>query len=151
MLNLYFIKFKSKVKMSYSNYDNDQGLRNSKSRNYGERSNFKGRYSNSRDRGGFRIRLSDNEMKAVKTLQETFELKSTVAVLGFAVRTLSEIIQDEEIRKKISKYIQNNRNSSTNSKSNLVDKDKNPSLDPFARPIKNQQIETEVKENGDEK
>ena len=48
-----------------------------------------------RDGGGFRIRLSDNEMKAVKSIQEKFQLRSTVAVLGFSVRTLSEMIKDK--------------------------------------------------------
>ena len=32
--------------------------------------------------GGFRIRLSDNELQAARTLQEAFQLRSTVAVLG---------------------------------------------------------------------
>ena len=41
-----------------------------------------GRNSGNREGGGFRIRLSDNEMRAVRALQEAFNLRSTVAVLG---------------------------------------------------------------------
>ena len=40
-----------------------------------------------RDAGGFRIRLSDNEMSAAKALQDAFNLRSPVAVLGFAGET----------------------------------------------------------------
>ena len=47
------------------------------------------RQGDSRDGGGFRIRLSDNEMQAARALQEAFQLRSTVAVLGFALRTLA--------------------------------------------------------------
>lgn len=43
-----------------------------------------------REPGGFRIRLSDNEMQAARALQEAFGLRSTVAVLGFSLRTLAQ-------------------------------------------------------------
>ena len=37
------------------------------------------RQGGNREPGGFRIRLSDNEMRAARTVQETFQLRSTVA------------------------------------------------------------------------
>ena len=80
--------------MSNSNFSNNPGQENYRGRSNNERSNFRDRSGGRRDGGGFRIRLSDNEMKAVKSIQETFQLRSTVAVLGFSVRTLSEMIKD---------------------------------------------------------
>ncbi len=50
-----------------------------------------------RDGGGFRIRLSDNEMRAARALQEAFGLRSTVAVLGFALRTLAQQLDDGQL------------------------------------------------------
>jgi len=46
-----------------------------------------------REPGGFRIRLSDNELQAARALQEAFGLRSTVAVLGFALRTLAQQLE----------------------------------------------------------
>ena len=83
--------------MSNSNFSNNPGQENYRGRSNNERSNFRDRSGGRRDGGGFRIRLSDNEMKAVKSIQETFQLRSTVAVLGFSVRTLSEMIKDEKL------------------------------------------------------
>ena len=83
--------------MSNSNYNNIPREENYRSRTDNDRSNFRDRSGGRRDGGGFRIRLSDNEMKAVKSIQETFQLRSTVAVLGFSVRTLSEMIKDEKL------------------------------------------------------
>ena len=53
-----------------------------------------GRGQGNREGGGFRIRLSDNEMRSARALQEAFNLRSTVAVLGFAVRTLGQMLED---------------------------------------------------------
>jgi hypothetical protein len=50
-----------------------------------------------RDGGGFRIRLSDNEMQAARALQEAFGLRSTVAVLGFALRTLAQQLEEGKL------------------------------------------------------
>lgn len=47
--------------------------------------------------GGFRIRLSDNEMQAARALQEAFGLRSTVAVLGFALRTLAQQLEEGQL------------------------------------------------------
>ncbi len=127
--------------MTNSNFENVQGSKNFRANNY-ERTNSRGKHGGNRDSGGFRIRLSDNEMKAVKAIQETFQLKSTVAVLGFSVRTLSEIIKDKELKNSISKYLQNDQNSSNkfSSKNNhRVNRSETP--DPFARPKKSNKVE----------
>ena len=95
-----------------------------------------------RDGGGFRIRLSDNEMKAVKSIQETFQLRSTVAVLGFSVRTLSDMIKDEKLIESIKEYAKNNKNSSPNRQSQNPHEEKTKTApDPFARPVKSTSTE----------
>ena len=55
------------------------------------------RQGGGRDSGGFRIRLSDNEMQAARALQEAFNLRSTVAVLGFAVRSLAQLLEEGKL------------------------------------------------------
>ncbi|MEB3362479.1 MAG: hypothetical protein VKI42_10200 [Synechococcaceae cyanobacterium] len=47
--------------------------------------------------GGFRIRLSDNEMQAARALQEAFGLRSTVAVLGFCLRSLAQLLEQGKL------------------------------------------------------
>ena len=123
--------------MSNSNYNNIPREENYRSRTNNERSNFRDRSGGRRDGGGFRIRLSDNEMKAVKSIQDTFQLRSTVAVLGFSVRTLSEMIKDEKLIDSIKQYAKNNKNSSLTKKSqNPYEKETKTAPDPFARPAK---------------
>jgi len=56
-----------------------------------------GRAGGNRDSGGFRIRLSDNEMRAARSIQEAFRLRSTVAVLGFSVRTLGQLLEEGKL------------------------------------------------------
>ncbi|WP_216904623.1 hypothetical protein [Synechococcus sp. CCY 9618] len=56
-----------------------------------------GRSGPNREPGGFRIRLSDNEMQAARALQEAFGLRSTVAVLGFALRTLADQLEKGQL------------------------------------------------------
>lgn len=129
--------------MSNSNYSNTP-----REENY-RRPYNNDRFGSRRDGGGFRIRLSDNEMKAVKSIQETFQLKSTVAVLGFSVRTLSEMIKDEKLIGSITQYANNNKNSSSTKKELAYGKkSKIPSANPFARPVKNTPSE-EIKQNID--
>ncbi|ABM71873.1 conserved hypothetical protein [Prochlorococcus marinus str. MIT 9515] len=128
--------------MSNSNYDNNFGQENYRSRGNNDRSNFRNRSGGNRDGGGFRIRLSDNEMKAVKSIQEAFQLKSTVAVLGFSVRTLSEIIEDKSLMESITKFAKNNKNTSSPSKAVASESESiKAAPNPFARPVKNQPIE----------
>ena len=136
--------------MSNSNFSDNENYRG---RSNNERSNFRDRSGGRRDGGGFRIRLSDNEMKAVKSIQETFQLRSTVAVLGFAVRTLSEMIKDEKLIESITEYAKNNKNSSPNKQTqNPYDKKTKTAPDPFARPVKSTSAEeiqsSEVEEDG---
>jgi len=61
----------------------------------GQRS--RGNRGGGREGGGFRIRLSDNEMRSARALQEAFNLRSTVAVLGFAVRSLGQLLEDGQL------------------------------------------------------
>ena len=65
-----------------------------------------GRGTGNREGGGFRIRLSDNEMRSAQALQEALNLRSTVAVLGFAVRTLGQMLEDG----KLTELIEQQRN-----------------------------------------
>ena len=124
--------------MSNSNYENNYGQDNYGRSGNNNRSNFRNRSGGNRDGGGFRIRLSDNEMKAVRSIQEAFQLKSTVAVLGFSVRTLSEMIEDKDLLESITKFAKNNKNTSSLSKAVVSEnKSKKVAPDPFARPVKN--------------
>ena len=61
------------------------------------RGNRGGGREGGREGGGFRIRLSDNEMRSARALQEAFNLRSTVAVLGFAVRSLGQMLEDGQL------------------------------------------------------
>ena len=136
--------------MSNSNYNNNYGQENYRSRGDNDRSNFRNRSGGNRDGGGFRIRLSDNEMKAVKSIQEAFQLKSTVAVLGFSVRTLSEMIEDKNLMESITKFAKNNKNTSLPSKAvSSENKNKNVAADPFARPVKNT-LSKDIQQNKEE-
>ena len=143
--------------MSNSNYGNNSGQENYRNRNNNARPDFRNRSGGNRDGGGFRIRLSDNEMRAVKSIQEAFQLKSTVAVLGFSVRTLSEMIEDTDLMETIAKFAKNNKNSSSTRKPvTSENKPKTEAPDPFARPVKNPSSEEihpnkEEKEEGDDK
>ena len=140
--------------MSNSNYGNTNGQENYRSFGNNDRSNYRNRSGGNRDEGGFRIRLSDNEMKAVKSIQKTFQLKSTIAVLGFSVRTLSEMIKDENLIEAITKYAKDNKNSSQSRKIQTQGESfPKRTADPFARPLKslnndeNQSIEIEKDDN----
>ncbi len=137
--------------MTNSNYENSQGPRNFRNN---DNNNSRNRYGGKKESGGFRIRLSDNEMKSVKSIQEIFQLKSTVAVLGFSVRTLSELIKDENLKEEITKIAKNNKNSFQ--KVNNFEKIETSSINtanPFARPEKKPQIieNKDNNENLDEK
>ena len=133
------MKFQIVRKMTNSNYENSQGQRNFRNN---DNNNYRNsRYGGKRETGGFRIRLSDNEMKSVKTIQEIFQLKSTVAVLGFSVRTLSELIKNENLKEEIIKIAKINKNSFQ--KQNDFEKKETSSINaanPFARPEKKPNI-----------
>jgi len=54
--------------------------------------------------GGFRIRLSDNEMRSARALQEAFGLRSTVAVLGFALRALGQQLDEGKLEALVAEH-----------------------------------------------
>jgi hypothetical protein len=56
-----------------------------------------GRDQGGREPGGFRIRLSDNEMRAARAVQEAFGLRSTVAALGMALRTTAQLLEQGQL------------------------------------------------------
>jgi len=118
---------------------------------------FKG--NRSREGGGFRIRLSDNEMRASRSIQEAFNLRSTVAVLGFAIRTIGQMLEegklDEVISEHRSKSPQSNSNrnqyDSKNGRNNINENSKiNNKPNPFARPSKPESNTIELTEDVDE-
>ena len=43
-------------------------------------------------------------MRAARSLQEAFNLRSTVAVLGFAVRTLAQMLEDGSLENLVNEY-----------------------------------------------
>ena len=55
------------------------------------------REGGNREPGGFRIRLSDNEMRAVRAVQDAFRLRSTVAALGFSIRTVAQLLEEGKL------------------------------------------------------
>ncbi len=74
------------------------------------RSNFRGGRGGNRDGGGFRIRLSENEMRSARALQEAFSLRSTVAVLGFALRTLGQMLEEGKLDEIVAEHRKASRN-----------------------------------------
>ncbi len=133
--------------MGDSYNDPNQGGRNFEDSRNGGRGNFRGnRGPGRRDGGGFRIRLSDNEMRSAKTIQEAFNLRSTVAVLGFATRTLGQMLEEGKLEDLITEYRseRNNFNQNTMSNKNGQRHNSNPENNsksgnkpnPFARPDK---------------
>ena len=107
-----------------------------------------GRGSGNREGGGFRIRLSDNEMRASRAIQEAFNLRSTVAVLGFALRTLGQMLEDGKLDSLISEYRSQNPNanrdqSESNGKKFHQNNKVTSKPDPFARPAKPESSQTE--------
>ena len=115
-----------------------------------------GRGPSNREGGGFRIRLSDNEMRASRAIQEAFNLRSTVSVLGFALRTLGQMLEEGKLDSLISEYKTQNSHSNTDrdkyesrgKRSDNINK-ANIKPDPFARPAKPENIQPE--ENIDKK
>lgn len=72
-----------------------RGERSEGSRHEGRREGGRegGRRGPDRDGTGLRIRLSDNELRAARTIQDAFQLKSTVAVMGFCLRTMAQLLE----------------------------------------------------------
>ena len=126
---------------SYTN--NQSGGGDFQNQRQGGRNNFRGGRGPNNREGGFRIRLSDNEMRAARSLQEAFNLRSTVAVLGFAVRTLAQMLEDGNLDNLVNEYRsqtpandqrrgRGNNGNNNGENSNSV----NTKPNPFARPEK---------------
>ena len=137
-------------------YNNREPSNSRFSRSRGDNpNNFRGNRE-----GGFRIRLSDNEMKAVRSIQETFNLRSTVAVLGFALRTLAQLINEGKLKDFIEEYQSSNSNPRENNRSNnrrdYNDEPRKGSLNkktkanPFERPIKAEVISQNSESSAEE-
>ena len=125
-------------------YDNNQsGGGDFQNQRHNDRNNFRGGRGPNNREGGFRIRLSDNEMRAARSLQEAFNLRSTVAVLGFAVRTLAQMLEEGSLDNLVNEYRSNasandqrrargNKGNFNGENNNTV----NTKPNPFARPEK---------------
>ncbi|CZE42691.1 hypothetical protein [Candidatus Synechococcus spongiarum] len=50
-----------------------------------------------REQGSLRIRLSDNELRAARLIQERFQLRSTVAALGLCLRTMAQMVEQGQL------------------------------------------------------
>ena len=119
----------------------------------GGRDGARRRSGGNREGGGFRIRLSDNEMRSVRALQEAFNLRSTVAVLGFAVRSLGQMLEDgqldaliEQQRSQAPRGGDRRRNDGDRSGGRRDGGGRGQRPDPFARPAKPQPAPAEVAE-----
>ena len=111
------------------------------------RGGFRGGRGGNRESSGFRIRLSDNEIRAARALQDAFHLRSTVAVLGFAVRTLGQMLEDGQLEElSAQQRTQGSRDSrrgngargSRRRDGGRYESPTGPRPDPFARPSKPQ-------------
>ncbi len=131
---------------SYSDPNQNNNHFDSHHRENTRSGNRGGRGSGNRDSGGFRIRLSDNEMRAARSLQEAFNLRSTVAVLGFALRTLAQMLEEGKLTDLVEQYRsqspranpgRRNRFNPNESQSNNAS---GARPNPFARPEKPQNL-----------
>ena len=104
------------------------------------------RPAGNREPGGFRIRLSDNEMRAAQAIQESFGLRSTVAALGFAIRTVAQLLEEGKLEGLVAQQRaqgdrppgerpQGERRSGAGD-GRLSRQERAPRIDPFARPSK---------------
>ena len=134
--------------MSNSGFEQNQFQRSNRNNFENNRSNSRNRFGGNKENSGFRIRLSDNELKAAKVIQDKFQLKSTVAVLGFAVRTLSDLVKEEEVKDILNKYVTENKKFSSNRNFKISESEKKASLpNPFERPVRDQTPKSTPKEN----
>lgn len=109
-----------------------------------------GRPPGNREPGGFRIRLSDNEMRAARAIQESFGLRSTVAALGFAIRTVAQLLEDGQLDELVAQQRAQGANRGDGPRGDRPRGDRRPGggdarggrqdraprIDPFARPSK---------------
>ena len=148
---------------SYTN--NQSGGGDFQNQRQNGRNNFRGGRGPNNREGGVRIRLSDNEMRAARSLQEAFNLRSTVAVLGFAVRTLAQMLEDGSLDNLVNEYRSqtpsnnqrrgvSNRGRFNNENSNAINSKPNPFARP-EKPVKEQEVsnadqESETSSNEDD-
>ena len=59
--------------MSNSGFERNQFQRSNRNNFENNRSNSRNRFGGNKENSGFRIRLSDNEMKAAKVIQDKFQ------------------------------------------------------------------------------
>jgi len=126
---------------SYTN--NQSGSGDFQNHRQNGRNNFRGSRGPNNREGGFRIRLSDNEMRAARSLQEAFNLRSTVAVLGFAVRTLAQMLEEGSLDNLVNQYRSqspaNDQRRSRGNRGNYNEENSNSintKPNPFERPEK---------------
>jgi hypothetical protein len=62
------------------------------------------REGGNRDAGGFRIRLSDNEMRSARAVQEAFGVRSTVAALGLSLRTVAQLLEEGKLDEVVTQH-----------------------------------------------
>jgi hypothetical protein len=96
-----------------------------------------------REGGGFRIRLSDNEMRAARAIQEAFGLRSTVAVLGFSLRTLAQQLEDGQLEELVARHRSQPPSRGPGARRDDRRRERGegrpgrgPRVDPFARPAR---------------
>ena len=98
-----------------------------------------------REPGGFRIRLSDNEMRAARAIQEGFALRSTVAALGFAIRTVAQLLEDGKLDELVAQQRAQSgprgdgpraERRPGGGEGRVIRQERAPRIDPFARPSK---------------
>lgn len=99
------------------------------------------RPAGNREPGGFRIRLSDNEMRAAKAIQESFGLRSTVAALGFAIRTVAQLLEEGQLDGLVAQQRAQGDRPRGERRFGAGDgrinrQERAPRIDPFARPSK---------------
>ena len=110
-----------------------------------------GRPPGNREPGGFRIRLSDNELRAARAIQEGFGLRSTVAALGFAIRTVAQLLEEGQLDALVAQQraqAGNRGGDAPRGEASRGDRrpgpadgrgsrqERSPRIDPFARPSK---------------
>ena len=86
-----------------------------------------------REAGGFRIRLSDNEMRAAQAIQEAFRLRSTVAALGFSIRTLADLLEQGQLEALLAEH---RARGGDRPAGRGAERSTTPRINPFARPQK---------------
>jgi len=96
--------------------------------------------SSSRDQGSLRIRLSDNELRAAQVVQDRFQLRSTVAVLGFSLRAMAQMIEQKQLSEQDLSALLPHRNTSSRHDGGEQVKNRTPKVrpNPLARPAKPQ-------------